>query len=153
LNYTVFDTHAFVKRLTAAGMPEAQAEVLADEQVRLIDDRLATKEDIAKLQAATKEDIAKLQAATTMDIARLHEDIARLQAATKEDIARLQAETKEDIAKLQAATKTDLREMELKIDAKIESVKSEIVRWMFGTIGFQTIVVVGAVVALARLAH
>jgi hypothetical protein len=36
LNYTVFDTHAFVKRLTAAGMPEAQAEVLADEQVRLI---------------------------------------------------------------------------------------------------------------------
>jgi Protein of unknown function (DUF1640) len=142
LNYTVFDTHAFVKRLTAAGMPEAQAEVLADEQVRLIDDRLATKEDIAKLQAATKEDIAKLQAATTMDIARVHEDIARLQAATKEDIA-----------KLQAATKTDLREMELKIDAKIESVKSEIVRWMFGTIGFQTIVVVGAVVALARLAH
>ena len=113
MNYTVFDTHAFVKRLTAAGMPEAQAEVLADEQVRLIDDRLATKEDIAKLQAATKEDIAKLQ----------------------------------------AATKTDLREMELKIDAKIESVKSEIVRWMFGTIGFQTIVVVGAVVALARLAH
>jgi hypothetical protein len=142
LNYTVFDTQAFVKRLTAAGMPEAQAEVLADEQVRLIDDRLATKEDIAKLQAAT-----------TMDIARLHEDIARLQAATKEDIARLQAETKEDIAKLQAATKTDLREMELKIEAKLESFKSEIVRWMFGTIGFQTIVVVGGVVALARLAH
>ena len=150
MNYTVFDTHAFVKRLTAAGMPEAQAEVLADEQVRLIDDRLATKEDIAKLQAATKEelqaatkeDIAKLQAATTMDIARLHEDIAKLHAATKEDIA-----------KLQATTKTDLRELELKIDAKIESVKSEIVRWMFGTIGFQTIVVVGAVVALARLAH
>ena len=142
MNYTVFDTHAFVKRLTAAGMPEAQAEVLADEQVRLIDDRLATKEDIAKLQAATKEDIAKLQAATTMDIARVHEDIARLQAATKEDIARLQA-----------ATKTDLREMELKIEAKLESFKSEIVRWMFGTIGFQTIVVVGGVVALARLAH
>jgi len=131
LNYTVFDTHAFVKRLTAAGMPEAQAEVLADEQVRLIDDRLATKEDIAKLQAAT-----------TVDVARLHEDIAKLHAATKEDIA-----------KLQATTKTDLRELELKIDAKIESVKSEIVRWMFGTIGFQTIVVVGAVVALARLAH
>ncbi len=28
-----FDTYAFVKRLTGAGMPEAQAEVLADEQV------------------------------------------------------------------------------------------------------------------------
>jgi hypothetical protein len=131
LNYTVFDTHAFVKRLTDAGMPEAQAEVLADEQVRLIDDRLATKEDIAKLQAATKEDIA-----------RVHEDIAKLHATTEEDIA-----------KPQAAIKIDLREMELRIEAKLESAKSEIIRWMFGTIGFQTIAVVGAVVALARLAH
>ena len=32
-----FDTHGFVKRLTAAGMPEAQAEVLADEQTNLIE--------------------------------------------------------------------------------------------------------------------
>ncbi len=27
-----FDTHAFIKRLTAAGMPELQVEVLAEEQ-------------------------------------------------------------------------------------------------------------------------
>ncbi len=31
----IFDTHAFVKRLTAAGMPEQQAEVLAEESTRL----------------------------------------------------------------------------------------------------------------------
>jgi len=47
----IFDTHAFVKRLTAAGMPEAQAEILAEEQARLIDERLATKADIAALKA------------------------------------------------------------------------------------------------------
>ena len=35
MKLAVFDTHAFVKRLTAVGMPEAQAEVLADEQMRL----------------------------------------------------------------------------------------------------------------------
>jgi hypothetical protein len=44
----IFDTHAFVKRLTAAGMPEAQAEILAEEQARLIDERLATKADLAR---------------------------------------------------------------------------------------------------------
>jgi hypothetical protein len=32
----IFDSHAFIKRLTAAGMPERQAEILAEEQVRLI---------------------------------------------------------------------------------------------------------------------
>ncbi|MCS6785495.1 MAG: CCDC90 family protein [Thiobacillaceae bacterium] len=39
----VFDTHAFVKRLTAAGMPLQQAEILAEEQARLIDERRVTR--------------------------------------------------------------------------------------------------------------
>ena len=38
-----FDTHKFVKELTSAGMPEAQAEVLAQSQALLIDERLVTK--------------------------------------------------------------------------------------------------------------
>ena len=46
----VFDTHAFVKELTEAGMPEAQAEVLARSQANLIDEKLATKEDLEKLE-------------------------------------------------------------------------------------------------------
>jgi hypothetical protein len=46
----IFDTHAFVKRLTAAGMPVEQAEILAEEQARLIDERLATKADLKVLE-------------------------------------------------------------------------------------------------------
>ena len=38
-----FDTHAFVKDLTASGMPTAQAEVLARTYATLLTDRLATK--------------------------------------------------------------------------------------------------------------
>lgn len=45
-----FDTHSFVKRLTAAGMPEPQAEVLAEEQARLIETQLATKADLELLK-------------------------------------------------------------------------------------------------------
>lgn len=46
----VFDTHAFVKRLTGVGMPEEQAEALADEQAQLIDERLATKDGLERLE-------------------------------------------------------------------------------------------------------
>lgn len=49
------------------------------------------------------------------------------------------------------ATRTDLRETELRLEAKIEASKAEILKWMFGTIGLQTIVILGAVIALARL--
>lgn len=46
-----FDTHKFVKRLIEAGIPEAQAEILAEEQARLIDERIATKRDIAEVKS------------------------------------------------------------------------------------------------------
>ena len=46
----VFDTHAFVKELTQAGMPEAQAEVLARSPATLIDEKLATKQDLKELE-------------------------------------------------------------------------------------------------------
>jgi len=45
-----FDTHKFIKRLTEAGMPLGQAEVLADEQTKLIDERLATKDDLKMME-------------------------------------------------------------------------------------------------------
>lgn len=45
-----FDTYAFVKDLTASGMPTAQAEVLARTYATLLTDRLATKDDIALLR-------------------------------------------------------------------------------------------------------
>ena len=53
-----FDTRAFVKRLTATGMPEPQAEVLADEQAKLIENRLATKGD---LETMRKEIVSELK--------------------------------------------------------------------------------------------
>jgi hypothetical protein len=47
----IFDAHAFVKRMTAAGMPMEQAEILADEHARLLGEQLATKQDVALLRA------------------------------------------------------------------------------------------------------
>lgn len=46
----MFDTYAFVKELTEAGMPERQAEVLARSQAILIEEKLATKRDLKELE-------------------------------------------------------------------------------------------------------
>ena len=46
----VFDKHAFVKELTDAGMPEPQAEALARTHAKLIDEKLATKQDLKALE-------------------------------------------------------------------------------------------------------
>ena len=57
-----FDTHRFVKNLTACGFTERQAEVLAEEQVNLLESNLATKADIEALRLSTKADIATVKA-------------------------------------------------------------------------------------------
>ena len=51
-----FDTHKFVKDLTRNGMPDEQAEVLADHYASLLNDRLATKEDLFALRKELKGD-------------------------------------------------------------------------------------------------
>ncbi|HEY8034286.1 MAG TPA: hypothetical protein VIF37_01710 [Methylobacter sp.] len=45
-----FDAHSFVKKLKAVGFAEEQAEVFASEQARLIEDKLATKNDLNELE-------------------------------------------------------------------------------------------------------
>ena len=62
----VFDTHAFVKELTDAGMPEAQAEVLVRRQARLTDEQLATKRDLKELELRLKHDLTVRLGAMTV---------------------------------------------------------------------------------------
>ena len=45
-----FDTHRFVKNLMRNGFSEQQAEALAEEQVTLLGEDLATKVDIEKVE-------------------------------------------------------------------------------------------------------
>jgi hypothetical protein len=41
----------------------------------------------------------------------------------------------------------------LQLKTEIDSAKTEIIKWMVATIGFQTLIILGAVIALARTAH
>ena len=63
-----FDTHRFVKNLTDHGFTEEQAEVLANEQVNLLNSNLSTKTDLEALRLSTKTDLEALRLSTKADI-------------------------------------------------------------------------------------
>jgi|SRR3972149_2871906 len=50
-----FDTLAYAKKLKSVGFTEEQAEVQAEALAKIIDERLATKQDILALQRDMKE--------------------------------------------------------------------------------------------------
>ena len=99
-----FDTHRFVKRLTENGFTEQQAEVLADEQIQLLNTNLATQADVATIRR---------------EIATIQREIEVLRQETKADIEVLRQETKASLAGVQR---------------DIAEVKSDLTKWMVGAL-------------------
>lgn len=60
-----FDTHKFVRKLREAGMPEGQAEALAEAQKdafsETLDSQLATKADISRIELKLVEHEGELR--------------------------------------------------------------------------------------------
>ena len=56
-----FDTLAYSKKLKAAGVPENQAEVQAEAFAEIIEERLATKQDLKELEIALRRDMKELE--------------------------------------------------------------------------------------------
>ncbi len=77
-----FDTHRFIKRLTACGFTELQAETLADEQVTLLNTNLATRTDIENIRADTET----LRQETKANIETLKANIETLRQETRAGI-------------------------------------------------------------------
>ena len=116
----VFDSHRFVRNLTASGFTERQAEALANEQVQLLNGNLATKTDLASVQTNLE---AKLTGVKT--------DLASAQTNLEAKLAGVKADLE---AKL-AGVKADL-------EVKIANVQTNLLKWMFAALIAQASVVV-----------
>jgi hypothetical protein len=139
------DTLKVARRLREAGFTEPQAEaVLAAVQEAAAGADLVTTADL-------KTEIAELRA-------ELKAEIAELRAELKAEIAELRAELKAEIA----AQRSAMRQSELRLEARLEaikadilSIKSDILNRVFGLIlgalVVNIIAIVGAVLAAAKL--
>lgn len=152
-----FDALKFARALREkAKLSPDQAEGLADALVDVFDGNLATKADIRDVRTDIqfiRSDIKTLKIQTRADI-----EAPRL--TTQADIEGLRVSTRSDIEALRLSTKADIDGLRLETKAVIEAVKGaiasakvETVRWLVGASGFQTLAVLGAVVALTRPLH
>ena len=66
-----FDSLAYVKKLKAVGIPEEQAEVHAETFTQIIEEKLATKVDLKKLEVSLKRDMKELETTLKRDMKEL----------------------------------------------------------------------------------
>ena len=111
-----FDTLETARELEATGIERVQAEAIA-QAIGRDGERLATRDDIERLDAARKSDIERLEAARKSDIERLE---ARM--ASKEDVARLESRSasKEDLQRHEATTKAEFKRLEALLATKVD---------------------------------
>lgn len=65
---TIFDTLAYAKKLKAAGFTDDQAEIQAQTLVEIIEERLATKQDLKELELRLKQELKELELRLKLDL-------------------------------------------------------------------------------------
>ena len=103
-----FDTHRFVKNLTASGFTEAQAEALAEEQVHLLNSNLATKSDIQGVKS------------------ELEAKIEQVRTELEAKIEQVRAELEVKIEQVRAGVETAKADLQ----RDIEKARADLSRWM-----------------------
>ena len=113
-----FDTHAFVKRLTRAGMPEDQAEVLAHGQSDFYE-RLVTKEHLEQklgaLELTLRNELEKVKA-------ELKHEPEQHKAANRQALKEQELTLKHELEANKTEPKRDIKEMEQKLTIKLGAI-------------------------------
>ncbi len=143
-----FDTLRFARALREkAKLTPEQAEGFADAIAEAMHDDLATKSDLRLVKVELQAEIQQVKAEIQQVKVELQAEIQQTKAELRTEIAKVRTDLQADIQQ----TKTELRTEIAKVRTDLESVKSELIKWMFGAVGFQTILMLGAVVALIRI--
>ena len=143
MNAIAFDTLKLARSLREkAKLTTEQAEGFADALTEALQSELATKGDVSAPGQQPKGDIATLGQQTKSDFSALRLDVQsrihELELKIRDAELRLTSQiegTKSQIASVRS---------------QIEATKSELLKWTMGSVGLQTVAIVGAVIAIVR---
>ncbi len=126
-NAIAFDTYAFVRKLRDAGLTEQQAAIQAEALVNLIEERLATKKDLAEVEAGLKREIEKIRSDLQRDLKELDSktEIRLKELDTRAETRFKELDTKAETRSKELDAKTEIRFKE--IDARVTELELRMV--------------------------
>ena len=127
-----FDTLKLAERLEAVGMPSQQAKGVAAALAEALTGTVATAADLRESELRLRGEI--------------RESESRLRDEIRESESRLRGEIREIESRLQGEV-AGVRTETASVRTEISDLRAEILKRVIGAIGFQTVVILGAVVA------
>ena len=107
--------------------------------------------EIAELRTELKSEIAGARGELRSEIAGVGTEIAELRTELKTEIDSVRAELKADNAELRTAIDTRRQSESDKdwiLSAQIAETRKDLLKWIIGAIGFQTVVILGALISI-----
>ena len=145
---------ALLAALLSAGVSPERAREVVEQFERAIDERfglhaqvLATKRDVAELQAAITDRIADSNeriAATNERIAATNERIAGLDRSLSGRIAELDRSLSGRTAELDRSLSGRIAELDRSLSGRLADTRVDLVRWMLAALTAQTALILGA---------
>ncbi len=142
-----FDTLRLARALRDANFSIEQAEGAAYAIAEAVQTDLATKSDLREMELRLLTGMRELE----VRIGGLDMRFDGLELRLDGKMAALGAELRAETAALGAELRAETAALGAGLRAEIAATKADIIKWMFGTIGFQTLVILGAVVTLMRV--
>lgn len=133
------DTLAVLKRLTASGFSEAQAEAVV-EAIGDVRDDLATRADMQAQSAEFRVEMAALRSDMQADMRTLRSDMQTQMAELRSDMQTQMADFRSDMAALRSDMQSDMQALELRLTIRIGAV-----------VGATALVTIGVLAALIAL--
>ena len=135
------------RRLKRAGFKADNLDAMTEVIVGM-EERLATKEDLAKAEGVLKQDIANLRDELQRDITNVRDELQR-------DITNVRDDLQRDIAEVRTELREELRErfegFRQEIGGRMDGLKGQIdgLRWMIGLLLALTVPTLATLIALA----
>ncbi len=145
MSLATLDTHEVVKDLLTAGFTDEQATAVARNLRKAQDldiSSLATKTDLLVTKTELKDEIDKVRG----DVDKVRGDVDKVRG----DVEKLRGDVEKvrgDVEKVRG----DVEKLRTEVGKDIADAKVDILKWMVGTMGFQTLIILGAVVTLIKL--
>jgi predicted nucleic acid-binding Zn-ribbon protein len=139
-----------------------QAEALAEALGEASQGDLATKTDLAGVRteiaglktelktelAGVGTEIAELRTELKSEIASARGELRSEIAGVGTEIAELRTELKTEIDSVRAELKADNAELRTELKTEIAETRKDLLKWIIGAIGFQTVVILGALISI-----